>query len=402
LAPDSDLNQSSPPLRVVALYDGALPEHLERLFTEASTEPALHTLARALASGPGWRGSRGATFVVRTRPTPVLAALGRFDAEDEGRLQALRHHLSTVLPRTIYLDHRAAEVACERLAERFQECFGDDEIATMRFVGIPRGGMIVLGMLAYALRLKRRQLEPVPRDETDGPVVLVDDSLVGGARIVPRLTQHGPGGVIVATLYSHPELRAALRRHDPRITEVLSAHDLHDHAPQALGADYEAWRTRWEGLSSAEDLWIGQADHVCFPWSEPATSMWNPVTHSVEPGWRIIPPELCLASRHDPGSNTLTVQRQSQGRGVHRPAAHVVFGDVEGNIVIGHLESLQAFVLRGIAADMWRALIASTDEQGVVDDVTSRYDIDPATVRDDTRSFIGELLAAGIVEPVHA
>jgi hypothetical protein len=382
-------------LRVVVLHDGGVPERLEEAYRASTTAPPLLTLARALAGSRVWDRGPPSTLVARPEPTPVLAAIGPFGPEDEARLSALHHHLRSVVPRTVYLDHRAAEAACERLAERIASRLAPSDLARARFVGIPRGGLIVLGLVAYALGLPRERLGAGAEDRL---LVVVDDVVVSGLRLLQFLGGRPEREVVVATLYSHPDLRAALRAHTPQVREIVSAFDLADHAPRELGEGYGAWHAAWRGRSDPRALWIGRPDHVCFAWGEPETSFWNPVTEREELGWQVLPPELCLKHRHAAGTGTLTAQLQRAGEGAYRPSAGVVVGELGADVVIGHLESQGAYALDPVGSDMWRALLTSSDDDAAVATLAGAYDADPATLRSDLRAFVVALRGAGILE----
>lgn len=389
------------PLRLVVLYRQAVPEGLARTYATSSSDPALFTLARALAAGAP--ATAGLAIMVARPDPPLLAAIGRFGPEDEARLQALHTRLRTHLGHTVYLDHRGAEAACERLAGTLTARFGREELARMRFVGVPRGGLIVLGMLAYALDLHRSQLGFGPADagdaaDPDGPLVVVDDCVISGLRLAQFLAGRHERQIVVATLYSHPDLRRAIRGREPRVVEVVSAHDLRDHARDIRGDDYDAWHARWTARSDGRAFWLGEPEHVCFPWGEPESGVWNPVTCREEVGWRLIPPELSLKARHTAAANGWTARLQESATGRHRVPAHVVYGDLDGEVVLGHLETMETFTLSGIAADLWRAAVSCGDDETAAARVAGAVGADPAEVLADLREFLNELRAAGLLE----
>jgi len=389
------------PLRTVVLYRSELPAELERAFRAASTDAPLLSLARALASSRVWHEGCDAVLVARPEPTPALVAIGRFRDADEARLSALHEQLRSVLPRTLVLDYGQVEAGAALLAERLRQRVGEPALAHMRFVGVPRGGMIVLGMLAYALDLPRHRLDvpdagaaPSPEDA----LVVVDDSVISGLRLAQFLERRPEQHIVIASLYAHPDLRAAFRARDARVRAFVSAYDLHDHAPAAHGPRYEGWRDRWRERSDPRSVWVGQPEHVCLPWGEPEISAWNPVTEREELGWNLIPPELCLEHRCAPSPGALTAQLQAPVTSGTRPAAHVVYGDLGGEIVISDLDALETFALDGIAAEMWRALMACADEDAAASAVARTFDVDQRTALEDIGAFVGELRAAGLVE----
>jgi hypothetical protein len=358
---------------------------------------ALASLARALAASPKWQGISGASLIVRPNPQPVLGVLVEdYDVVGNARLAALGQGLNDVLSRLCYVDYMQAEQDCALLAAQLVERFGHDELRRFRFTAIPRGGLIVLGMLAYTLGLKRTQLEPPHL--SDVPLVVVDDCALTGARFGRFLERCESQQVIFAHLYSHPDLRAAIEAQEPRVVACLSAHDLHDHGPERLGDEYPAWRERWLARLEGPRYWIGQPDHVCFAWNEPDRFFWNPVTEQVESGWCIVPPEFCLKHRPAPGMESIPVQVQPEGKGPLKPSQRVLFGEFEGRIVVGDLEAEKSFCLADVAADMWRAIVEYGNVEDVVAALLREYDVDEATLQVDLRAFVGDLLTRGLLE----
>ena len=391
-------NAAEAGLSTVVLLRSGLPDVVQRVFRTASEDPPLLTLARALTASRGWASQRPALLVARPEPTPVLVAMGRFDDADLARLEALRDQLQHVLPRTRYLDHGAVEAACLLLANRLRERFGAAAIETMRFAGVPRGGLIVLGTLAYALGLTRAQLGfDDQRPSSDAPLVVVDDSVISGVRVRQYLAGRPERSVVVACLHAHPEARAALRARDERIVDVVSAHDFHDYAPRAHGAAYTAWRERWQRRADPDCVWIGQPEHVGYPWSEPDVGVWNPVTDQEEPGWSVMPPELCLAHRSTADRGALRCQLQRTPTGCVAAAEHVVHGLFGDDVVIADLAASATYGLEGPAAAIWRTLLETGDEAAAAAAVAAAYDVDPATALQDVHSLVAELRSAGLL-----
>lgn len=353
----------------------------------------LRMLARALSVSPLWAGMGDAVLVVRSAPRPVLGILGYLDEAAEARVEALRWQLST-LPSLRYVSYQQAEKDCERLAGCLIERFGRDALHRFRFVGVPRGGLLVLGMLAYALDVRQAQIEPPHPPEL--PLVVVDDCALTGARFGHFLRHCDSSSVIFAHLYSHPDLRAAIEAREPRVLACLSARDLRDHAPARLSDEYSAWRERWR--TRTDDYWTGQPDHVCFAWSEPDIAIWNPVVEEVECGWRLMPPELCLKNRPAPGAKPLRVQVQPEGKGQLKPSAHALFGTLQDQIVIANIETKSSFSLAGAAADMWRAILEHGNLEEAAVALLRSYDVHETALKADLRAFVEDLLARGMLE----
>jgi hypothetical protein len=361
---------------------------------ERDAATSLLSLASALSASSQWREMPHATLVVRSSPESVLGVMGYFDEAGRARLEGLRWQLDNVLPRLRYVGYEEAERESERLAERLVERFGREELEGFHFAAMPRGGFIVLGMLAYALGLRRGQLEPGP---PDSPVVLVDDCAVSGVRFGEWMSRSKSEKVVFAHLYSAPELREAIEEKEGRVA-CVAARDLEDHAPGIHGEGYTAWRERWLARMDYGGYWVGHPDHVCFAWNEPDTSIWNPVTEKEEAGWRLVPPELCLKNRPEPAEGHAPIQFQPEGKGPIRPSSRVLFGELEGGVVIGDLEGGECFGLDGVGADMWRCIVEFGDRERAGDEILKAYDVDEVTLRGDLDGFVDELISRGILE----
>jgi hypothetical protein len=353
-------------------------------------------LARAVSLSPVWGENPGVTLVVRPSPRPTLGVLGRFDADDERRLAQHASELGFTLPTVRYVGYDQVREDCERLGTLLVERFGRDELRCYKFVAIPRGGLIVLGMLSYVLGLQQSQLEPPASPEE--PVIVVDDCALSGSRFGRFLARCESQRVTFAHLYSHPDLRTAIEASEPAVVSCLGARDLGDDAPVNHGKEYNAWRRRWAARHGDRRYWIGQPEHLCFPWSEPDSGIWNPVTERVEKGWSLLPPELCLKNRPAPGVEPIPVQVQSDGPGPLRPAAQVLCGEFEGQVVVADTDTEESFSLSGVAADVWRAVVEKGNVEDAVSALAGEYDIDHQTLEADARGFVAELVSRDLLE----
>ena len=362
----------------------------------ARLELDLLDLANGLSTSPAWKAMPGASLVVRRSPRSILGVMGRFDAAAEARLATLGPQLAGGLSCLHYVNYAQAEEDVEHLATMLIERFGRDELRCFRFAAIPRGGLVVLGMLSYALGLRHAQLEPPHPPEA--PLVVVDDCAMSGYRFDQYLARCESDQVVFAQLYSHPELRAAIEARQPRVIACLGARDLRDHAPEMYGEDYPLWRERWANRFRATGYWLGQPGHLCFPWNEPDVTAWNPVTKKMERGWRLVPPELCLKNRPAYGAKPVTVQVQPEGTGPLRPSGHVLFGEFEENVVVGNIESGFSFTLTGVAAEMWKAIVERGDLDQAASSLAGEYDVEPRVLRADLRDFAEDLLARNLLE----
>ncbi len=380
--------------KLFVLWDGDLTSYAASFGKGAAS--GAEALAHALAASPAWASMPSAVLIAREAPRPAVAVLGRFDDAAEGRLHALRVQLGAALERLRYVSYAQAEEDCEALARRLIERFGRGEVRRFRFTGIPRGGLVVLGMLSYALDLEHAQLTPPhpPR----APLVVVDDCALTGSRFGRFLKQCESRRVVFAPLYAHPGLRASVES-EPRVMACLSAQDLHDHGPERLGSRYAAWKKRWAERADGPRYWIGQPDHVCFPWNEPDMGVWNPSANAAEQGWRVVPPAHCLKNRPAAdGGPSAPVQVQPRSRGPLAPAAEVFFGTFEGQLVVAHAGEKTSFRLTGAAAGMWRALVEHAAVEEALAALQGAYDADAVTLEADLRAFAKDLRAHDLLE----
>lgn len=390
-----DTNQKSP--AGLFLFPSA---EIEACLVQGSDVAAL---ARALASSPLWEEMPTATIIARPTPRPALGVAGRFDTAARARLEALRSQIVCTAPGPRYVDYRQAERDCERLARRLIGLFGREELRRCRFAAVPRGGYIVLGMLAYSLELDARQLESPAEDREAGPLVVVDDCSISGSRFGGFLRGLGGREVIFAHLYSHPDLRGAIEEREPSVLACVAARDLADHAPERLGAGYEVWRRRCSSREAERDelrYWIGQPEHLAFPWNEPDTAFWNPVTETLERGANLVPPELCMKNRSQAPS--VYVQVQPAWAGPLRPGENVVYGEFEDGLILGDLRTGESFGLAGFAADLWSAVVRHGSPEAAVEALAADYEVERDTLRADAADFVADLVAQGLLENLEA
>lgn len=359
------------------------------------TQKALHALTTAIAASPRFAAMANLILVARPEPQPVLAAIGHLDPAAEASLQRMLRALPGLYARLRYVDYRQAERDSERLAMQLTERFGPAMLRQFHFTAIPRGGQIVLGMLAYVLGLRQDQL--LPPEDPEAVLVAVDDCAISGFRFSRFLESCRQRWIIFATLYSPPSLRAAIEAEEPRVIACLSAHDKPEH-PEPATADSPALnRQGWRSKLPGKRYWLGSTDIVCFAWSEPDYPLWNPVTEQIETGWRLLPPELCLKNR-ELGREPLPVQVQPTGKGPLKPSGQVIFGEFQGDLAVGNLDTGECFRLEGVAADFWRALVATGDLESSLGVLLPDYEVDETTLRADLRNFLNELRARGLLE----
>ena len=321
------------------------------------------------------------------------AAVRKPGGADLARLRQLAVVLERARSAVRFVDYRQAESDCAQLAEELLATIPKGDLAAMHFVGAPRGGLVVLGILSYLLRLEPRQLRPPA--EPDTPVVLVDDCALTGARIHRELRLLGERPVTVALLYAHPDLRRAVVEREARVGHCLAARDLADRARDLYPdpEDRRRWREQWSQRLGDERYWLGLADYVCFAWSEPERLLWNPVTGIVEDGWRFLSAERCLKNRMVAGLPPIAARPRRW-----RVDPSVVVGTFEDGVLLYRGRDDEVFRLEGVAARMWHALAAWGNRRDVLDHLRTEYEVDIARLGADLDRFVESLLAGGLLE----
>ncbi|QBI20267.1 PqqD family protein [Egibacter rhizosphaerae] len=226
--------------------------------------------------------------------------------------------------------------------------------------------------------------------------VVVDDSALTGYRFGKFLAAVKAPRIAFAHLCSHPDLRAAIERAEPRVEACLAARDL-----TARPTDTEARRILWTERTNAERYWMGDTQPVSFAWKEPDTPIWNPVTERIEPGWRLLPAGLCFSNRRL-GPPRVAVQVQPIGPGPVAAAPGVVFSEVHEHLIIADAASGRSIALDGSARAMWEALLTTGDLRRATARVAEQFDASPTIVAGDLAGFAARLADDGYLVGVPA
>ncbi|MCB1034208.1 MAG: PqqD family peptide modification chaperone, partial [Acidobacteria bacterium] len=328
---------------------------------------------------------------------PSLALCGEFSSAHGAVLANCRSRLHHSLAHLRWLPWQACRAACEDLARKLRDHLGT-ELSAVRFEAVPRGGYLVLGMLAQIMDLSPDQLGAGPGKQ-GAPVVLVDDCALSGARLKQVLGRLQDSRVVFAHLASHPDLRAEALAREPRLEACLSAIDLEQpgaaEEEASCSLDLEAWGGALDGEGR---YWLGRLEHLCFPWKEPDQPVLDPAEGRFVPGWSVIPDEYCLRASGEKVSRIpLHLCRDSES--AVRLAAGVVYLDQGDGVVLANLERGGSLRLSGSAASFWRALIESGDPEAAQQRLVRHYAVAPATCRRDLERTLEALEEQGFLEP---
>jgi hypothetical protein len=354
------------------------------------SETPLLELAQGIASSSLWSSMPDSAILVRRDPS-AIAVLGSYNDEESACLNALAWHVDYALRHLRYVDYPQAVEDCRELAARLRERLGDEKIRTCSFTALPRGGLIVLGILSYIMGISPGQLQ-YP-GSPDVPIVVVDDCAISGERFSAFMESCGQREVIFAPLYSHPELRAAVGRLGLPITGCISARDLGDYSDEVDGGT-ETYRKTWSGRFGDDRLWIGLPEYLCFSWNEPDRPFWNPVTEMTECGWTLLPPWRCLKNMPP----RIAVYIQPDAKGPLLPSKEVIFAVIGEEVVVGHTVSHESYVLRGVSAAIWNAVVKFGDRGQVITALADEYDADKQVLQAEVTDFIDLLLQKRIFE----
>lgn len=283
-----------------------------------------------------------------------------------------------------------AERLAERLAELLLETVGDG-VRQARFEAIPRGGWIVLGLLAYALRLDRAAAgEP----ESPAPLtVVVDDCALTGARFASTLARLSSPAVVFAHLLSHPDLRRSIRRREPRVVACLAADDL---TAAGEGSEGEARRRAWARRLGPGRYWTGEVTPVAFAWSQPERLIWRPDERRYEGGWRAAEPLASFASRLELGLGA------AARRGSHRLPAGVLWRAEDGGAELLRETDGRRFGLGEVELAMLRELLAEADRAASIERLAAAWAVPAERIERDLGRFARELVGEGLLEPAPA
>lgn len=348
-------------------------------------------LSHSLASNVRRSTSGPIAVVLRPHGERTLAIAGWFSSTEAERVRTAIPWFVDTLSRLHYVDYAEVEADCVRLGEKLQKGFSDETLSSATFLGIPRGGAVVLGLLSYVLDLDQAQIHP--QDLTSGPLIVVDDCFLSGSRLARFLEEHpSPTKVVAAGLYAHPDLRAAVEQKRPRVKACVTARDLTDYAPEIYGDDYKDWESRWDRRETGPRFWTGITEHLCFPWGEPDYGIWNSETEQTDQAWTVAPPDRSLKARFSGqrGSEG-AVQVQQSSSGAITVPPEVFYATFSDQVLVGATGSEECLELDGSAADFWMALVTCETISEAKSALRQKYNVKPKRLESDLRAFVEAL-----------
>ena len=337
-------------------------------------------------------------IVYRRHPKPAISALGFLEEPQIEHLRQVARSIRWRASNLTYIGYRGAEEACRLLADQIEEVLGRKKVEQAAFFGVPRGGLIVLGMVSYALDLDSNQFGP---SSSGQHAVVVDDCALSGNRLGRFLRTLDHDKVLLATLFSNPNLRSAMRRAERNVIDFVSAHDLKDFSH--LKEDQDAWRQKWLSRDIGKRYWLGSVSPVAFAWGDPDNARWNSATERMERGPTIVPPAFCLKARYQEWSHDEypQVQLQPSAKGPIKPQESVVFGKVEESTIVANPDADVCIEIKDTGAAIWHAMIKLGRREDIVDSLLQEYDIDRASLTSHVDQFLRQLEKNNLVSLKH-
>ena len=352
--------------------DSTALKNYSHQINQPNPQQALLKLAEAIALDRYWLQVPHATLAVRSSPYPAIAVFGEFNSPTGQQILSQLEVLNHGCQRLCLAGYDRVTQACEKLSEKLILQFGAQEIQDFKFLGIPRGGLIVLGLLSYCLDLKPEQLTPPLAQQ--GPLVIVDDCALSGRRFSQTLSEYQDQPIIFTPLYSHPELRAAIAQEN-NVIQCLSGEDLGDYHRASCSHPSHQWQVNAPNLIQADQYWTGQPDYICFPWNEPDQLIWNSSHQLMEKAWRIVPQEQCLKNRPLRETNNIPVHTQYVNQGEVQSHEDVIWITQNTSVMIAHINGGDCLNLKGETAEIWRSLMKNSNLKDVVIAISHKFQI---------------------------
>ena len=363
-----------------------------------TSDDLIHAYARTAADSAPARDVPG-VLIVRGGATPGMAVVGDLDPAAIARVEELFDQVEEATGPAPYVSYGQAVIDVRALAERLEQRFTRSVLDDAIFRPVPRGGLIVLGMLSLAMDLRHEQLDS-SQDNDGRLVVLVDDCALSGHRIHQTLRATRARRVALAFLYAPIELCRNIELREDRVEGCVAARRLRDIGPELLGTDYGAWVDRWTTRLGNDRYWIGRPEAVSFAWKDPDRSFTNRVTGEREAAWHVVPGNLA-APPERLGDNSLRIQTQPEAKGPLQPVEEVFFAEIDGTVVIAHINQAAAIELSAVAGAFWSAIIETGSVSEAADRLHHIYDTDRAGLEADLEQFVDELLERGLLERKH-
>lgn len=327
-----------------------------------------------------------------------MAAINQGDDASAARLSELISQVAEMVAHGDFVSYQRAQQDVIVLSAHLRGQLSAEDLAHARFVAVPRGGHVVLGLLALALDLRPEQLA---HDHGAPLTVLVDDAALTGYQLQRAVAACGSPRIVVALLHAPAALRETVEQTESRVEACLSARTVPDIGDELLGSDYPAWRQRWREETGDDRYWIGRLAPLVFAWKEPDRSFLNSASGRREAAWRLFPPSLVFGAPLDPPSPSLRLVLQPPAHGPLQPHPEVFTApDGEGTLVADP-RSGEVVRLDRVASATWDAIVTSGSLDGAVAHIVEKFDADVTRVREDVVTFVRNGINEGLLTDAH-
>ena len=398
---------------VVCLHDGAHVPAARLLSAtgQADLVSALEELIASIRANPLWSRLPGAVLIGRYDPVPLLAVVGTFTDEQQLLLGELQDQLDLLLEKREIVDYSRAEAVCGQLADRLVSAFGRDNLNAAQFAAIPRGGFIVLGMLAYHLDLRPDQLTTLDAASPDKTLFVIDDCSLSGTRFRESLSRVASDSVVFCPLYAPETLCAGITSCEPRVLACLAGATLEDTSPDPGEAGYSAWYQQRLARLGDAPYWIGQPLGVAFAWCTPQTRQWDEKEGRFVEGWDVVPPSRCLKRRLllrrlESGADAVALPQRilnmPSPEADIRAASRVLWCCLGDDVIVAKIPQQPDDVgnvlgLAGIAADFWQMLMKRGSMEVTIEGLLERYKVSRERLESDMSTLLQQLLSKGLL-----
>lgn len=398
---------------MVTLHDGAqVPTARLLSVTGKSDVPsAVEELAAAVRANPLWCRLPGSVLIGRCEPVPLLAVAGTFTEEQQVLLVQLREHLDVLLHERAFVDYSQAEEVCGQLADRLVMVFGTDILQSAQFAAIPRGGLFVLGMLAYHLDLRPDQLTSLEAAHAGRMLFVIDDCSLSGTRFRESLNRIVTHSVVFCPLYAPEALCASIVSREPRVVNCLAGASLRDTSPTSDDVGYSAWKHQRHAQLGGDGYWLGQTLGVAFAWCTPQTRRWDETEGRFMEGWDVVPPSRSLKRRRllqrlegDPAVDYLPPLTLNMPISEADVRAHDrVLWSCRGNeVIVAKIPQragigARVYSLAGISAEFWQLLMTHGSMQHAIQVLLTRYQVASEWLGADMSSLVEQMRSEGLI-----
>ena len=322
------------------------------------------------------------SFVATRRNLALI--VGPADGRFSSLMEILDYQLEFVLPSLQTWSWHGVRSAATRLAARLLE---QDPAEPTSIHGIPRGGLIVASLVAYAAGAQAATFN----GELGGRCWLIDDIAISGLRMLETLDRYEDASATVGLLAATDGAVEAIGAH-PAVMQVIRAETVQTVEPLDEQTQRE-WQARWPEYDSR--IWFGLCHHHAFPWREPDSVFKNRQTGESEHGFPLVSRRHCLSTK-DPHVPILGTDGSLEPLFEEHiwPVHHA------DRLLLVNSHGGSVHELTGSAKPLLLALNAP-DTTAAVAELSSKFDVSEETLKIDITELADALRTAGLCFAEH-